>query len=1220
MGKDELRQWQWIVRALWSAGSKTSLGDAQQQQRHGQGAGAGTAAGTPAGLSSRRPMCQLQLLVPDTILFEQGEPCKWIGCSPEGIVVRKSFVRAAAASSRSGSSTSSTVTSSVAETCTAAGIRHATLVERTGPRYQPSSSGAMDEVEVMERMDIVLAALSSFAAGGTESLSTSSPSATGTGGMDRNSPVCVARYNDGTMEFLSETSLRALSSFYNWRASLCALQAYVRPSTSMGTTTIGTYVRRDEQPNSTRAPELPKTTRDESHVGPEPTTDFNSGCSHAGDDEPRRDKHSTMRTFSSVIAAPSEASSTASPGAMMAADGGTLAGPATQALAAELDEATKDVAFVADMSYARPVEFPPRAARRMSTATASSQGFQDSNEGINSVGSQPISSGRDQPPIRSVCFIGGPTGQPRRCRPPWPKSRVRISRLEAEYVIDQAGRAWFTKATKVLVQSVRKPPAKEGSEDNKRVKRKRLMEEAVLASSVAARELRAVVGLAGRRGLTAQEIFQHFVVDDAMNANAVGEQGGRVGRNGIMAGMANLGIALSEEASDLLIETIVRSSAESTPCRSTQPAAASQVRGSVMQPQRLPRKRGSPASADASSLQREGGRSSTRRTTRSPPPVRRYVTAEDLWNFASSESGNDSKHSNGDGAPLDDGDKRVSANRDGERRLRAKQDHEPNRPNRARHGGPGPSPKRRRGKNGGRSAAGGADTSSEEKSRDTAGSRRVGPPAPSNAGCGSRSDRPKHAQQSFSKNDRQAASDNLQGSLSTISSVSTAHDPAAVTAMGIPTTGPTKSNVVALTSGRKKLRPHSMPAPVGSVGCGRRRGLQGRDTQRRWTVPTRVYSASHQNGSGLKTALLENGELASFPCHDPAEEAMNGKDRVFHVDRGLVISYRVLRHPIEFKSPQQQDTRTGSDRVRTSSSAAGNDDTMDNDPLAGSGSTLMVMVPGLFQTLDTLEKEVLPLVNAHPGLTALLVAPPGLPNTHWPTAICLDGELTAMCVSTLLEHLLEGDELLLTIDKDKNDNGASPKVKPERNPDGHPPDPQPEMTPAPMAVTPDPSTAEPVETMAAAGMQQSDINASPPCPPPPKSPRTSPPAREAFPVIFVGFGFGAHSLLHLAAGPLRTRSQRLKRRPRDNCGGGCSDVDDFGGCFSVGSGFHGDDNDSGIGDHEQQRDGGNGGGGGTASDGRLASALYRKGLRVGGLVLVNGFFALDEQSTQARCG
>ncbi|CAM9926140.1 unnamed protein product, partial [Ectocarpus fasciculatus] len=1228
MGKDELRQWQWIVRALWSAAPKMALGDNQQQQQRRQqqqGAGAGSNAGTPAGLSSRRPTCHLQLLLPDTVLFERGEPRKWIGCSPEGIVVRKPFVvRAEAASIGPGSSTSSTVASSVAETSMVAEVRHPTLAERTGPRYKPSS-GVMEEIEVMERMDAVLAALSSFAAGGAESLSTPSPSAAGT----KNSPLCVARYNDGTMEFLSETSLRALSRFYNWRASLCALQAYVRSST--GTGTIGTYVRRDEQLSSTHAPELPKKTRDESRVGPEPTTDSNGVFSHARDDEPLRDKHSTMQTFSSVVAAPSEASSTASPGKMVAADGGTPAGPATQVLAAELDEATKDVAFVADMSYARPTESPPRAARtRQSTATASSQGFQDSDEGINSVESQPIGSGRDQRGTRSVFAIGGPTGKPRRCRPPWPKSRVRVSRLEAEFVIDQAGRAWFTKATKVLVQSVRKPPAKEVSEDNKRAKRKRLMEEAALASSVAARELRAVVGLASRRGLTAQEIFQHFVVDDAMNADAEGELGGRVGRKEIIAGMANLGIALSEEASDLLIETIVRSSAEPMPCYSTRPAATTQVRGSIIQPQHLPRKRGSPASAHASSLKRERGRSSTRRTHVSPLPLRQYVTAKDLWNFASSESENVSKHSHGDEEPLGDGEKKVSVNRDGERRLRAKQAHEPNRPNRASHGGPGPSPKRRRRKNSGHSPGGGSsamqtmitDTSSEEKSPDTGGSRRADPPAPSSAGCGSRSDRPNDGQHFFSKNDREA-SNSLQGSLSTSSSVSTAHDPATATALGTPAAGPPKSNRVAPTAGRSKLRPHSMPAPIGSVGSGKRGRLQGRDTQRRWTVPTRVCSAPHQSGPGLKTALFEHGELASFPCHDPAEEAMNGKDRVLHVDRGLVIAYRVLRHPIELKPPQQQNTRTSSvgesDRARPSSSTAGHDDTMDSDPWAGSGSTLMVVVPGLFQTLETLEQAVLPLVNAHPGLTALLVAPPGLPNTHWPAAISLGGELTAMCVSALLEHLLEGDELLPTIDTDENDNGPSPKVTPQRHPDGHSTDPQPETTPAQMAATPDPSTAESVETTMGAGMQQSDIDASPPCPSPPESPRSSPSAREAFPVVFVGFGLGAHSLLHLAAGPLRTRSQPPERKPRnDNFSGGCSsDADGIGRRFSVGSDFRGDDNDSRIGGHEQQRDGdgGGGGGGGAASDGRLALVLYRKELRVGGLVLVNGFFDLDEHST-----
>lgn len=53
----------------------------------------------------------------------------------------------------------------------------------------------------------------------------------------------------------------------------------------------------------------------------------------------------------------------------------------------------------------------------------------------------------------------------------------------------------------------------------------------------------------------------------------------------------------------------------------------------------------------------------------------------------------------------------------------------------------------------------------------------------------------------------------------------------------------------------------------------------------------------------------------------------------------------------------------------------------------------MVVVPGLFQTLDTIERAVLPLLEAHPTLTVLLVAPPGMPNTHWPVTVSLNGEV-----------------------------------------------------------------------------------------------------------------------------------------------------------------------------------------------------------------------------------
>ena len=80
----------------------------------------------------------------------------------------------------------------------------------------------------------------------------------------------------------------------------------------------------------------------------------------------------------------------------------------------------------------------------------------------------------------------------------------------------------------------------------------------------------------------------------------------------------------------------------------------------------------------------------------------------------------------------------------------------------------------------------------------------------------------------------------------------------------------------------------------------------------------------------------------------------------------------------------------------TPSARGGGDEINANLPCK---AVFMVMVPGLFQTLDTLESAVLPLLQAHPRLTVLLVAPPGLPNTHWPANISLNGEVcTVYCL------------------------------------------------------------------------------------------------------------------------------------------------------------------------------------------------------------------------------
>lgn len=90
-------------------------------------------------------------------------------------------------------------------------------------------------------------------------------------------------------------------------------------------------------------------------------------------------------------------------------------------------------------------------------------------------------------------------------------------------------------------------------------------------------------------------------------------------------------------------------------------------------------------------------------------------------------------------------------------------------------------------------------------------------------------------------------------------------------------------------------------------------------------------------------------------------------------------------------------------------------------------------------------------------------------------------------------------------------------------------------------------------------------------------------------VVFVGFGSGAHSLLHLATGPLLPVSPESTTAETNNSGRervreSTSTRDVFRACES----------------------------------GRLALALDRRGLRISGLVLINGFISLDEQSEQVR--
>lgn len=421
---EEPRQWQWIFRALWSAAPKLAL--------HAQDGGVAAEATT----FDLKTLCHLKLLVPDTILFERGEPCKWVGCSPDGIVVRKPFLRASSPSGGFGVESVSSIAASRAGEVEF-GSGHPTLTTRVATKRR---TRILDDFEVAERLDVVIAAFLSFAASGPSLLS--KPSSLGPD-VTSDVPICIARYNDGTTELLSGKSLKTLCAFYNWRASLCALQAFVRPSHETSTTRrIGTYTRRDERHKTNLQYHhylRPLTTAKDNHLAP--------GSKYAED---QTLEHKPSTPISTTNDTP-EVQSAGIPPAVAANDASSTSS-SMQVSTMALDQATKDVAFVTDMSYAWPTE-PSRTTPRRghgNAAVANNDGSQDRKD-IRSPEDQEkeMNGGGSFAATPSVLVISRKSGEPRCHSPPWPKSRVRVSRLEAEFVVDHAGRPWFTNALKV---------------------------------------------------------------------------------------------------------------------------------------------------------------------------------------------------------------------------------------------------------------------------------------------------------------------------------------------------------------------------------------------------------------------------------------------------------------------------------------------------------------------------------------------------------------------------------------------------------------------------------------------------------------------------------------------------------------------------------------------------------------------------------------------------
>lgn len=422
---EESRQWVSIFRSLWSAAPKLAE-VVDQQQRH-----------------PSRARCHLHLLVPDTILFQRGEPCKWVGSSPQGIVVRKPFLQA---------SSDEPISSNAAGAGEAPSeIRHPNLASRLAAKRRASSSSSrvMDDFEVLERLGTVIAVFSAFATSGLSSPPSSD--------VESGVPLCVARYNDGTSELLSSKSLKTLCKFFNWRASLCALQAYVQPRSAQGSTptamkTIGTYNRKRERREKNthhRHSQHSNANRDRSRAASGHAAASRSGIDHVEDEKARIGGKPSLPISSSTTAAISDLQPSESPLAV-AADDDSSSSTSLQSLTTALNQATEDVAFATDMSYSWPVE-PSRATPRRGHGNATSASCNVPPADISSLGKQDIATNgdRNQADNRTALVVGGSPGQLQRCRPPWPKSRVRVSHLEAEFVIDRAGRVWFTNALKV---------------------------------------------------------------------------------------------------------------------------------------------------------------------------------------------------------------------------------------------------------------------------------------------------------------------------------------------------------------------------------------------------------------------------------------------------------------------------------------------------------------------------------------------------------------------------------------------------------------------------------------------------------------------------------------------------------------------------------------------------------------------------------------------------
>lgn len=826
---NESRQWQWVFRALWSSAPRAKDGQ-QQRQRQQQRADDADGLKSQSSRTATRtlPPQRREFRIPDTILFEQGEPRKWVGCSTEGIVVRKSFLsEVSGGGDVVNGPTKSSTSAHFNNTAASSEIRHQPIPinrrttgddnpkERTSSLPSSTSSstgGVIDNPEVADRLNAIRAAFLSFAG-------SSHPPAPG-------APVCVARYNDGSMELLSDKSLDTLLRYRDWRSSLSGLQAYIHALK----TVTGTYVRCDEGQEDTHRQSQGNTSKSENIVlaGSRPV-----GSSVASSECKRSRIHSPPPTMSS-----SEITSTRSRGSTEEESAGSMSAGKKKSPVLDLDRVTQDVAFLAEMSYA--LREPGSNRIGYTTSTGHDGGFVRCQNNL--------PRGKEKGESEMV-LVGEPT---RSRRFPWPKSRISITRLEAEFTVDQSGCAWLTNAKQVLVHHPARGQPKHsssiGSEDQSRSKQKRRKGEAALAASVAARELRGLMCLARRRGLNADEAFRHFEVEGTR---------GRAGKREVLKGMASLGLTLSEEAATFLVEIIV-SSTEAPRSKMSETELESLKKTADMRSERE-----GAAVSGVSALRRWRVIPKRARTPpKSLPPLREYFTSGDLWHFAGIPDGVTaiiSGHANDlgneeTGVTHHNGVPKCARSH----RTRALVDDK----------GHAQSKRRRTNQEGGEWIGG--EASAGRNTVDNATTSKKPP---------SRRRTPPHKTLESSSFWQNGSGRDHRGPVP-MREERASHVPSTLSATSVSNGGSSsarqKTSLGAAARNATQPRLCSMPNPSGSTNC--KRGWSQRGAaDRRQTFHSWADSSTEDPA--------RKPMWASFPCEDPVAEATNGKDRVFHVDR-----------------------------------------------------------------------------------------------------------------------------------------------------------------------------------------------------------------------------------------------------------------------------------------------------------------------------------------------